>query len=207
MDAPMTFEPTRPLFVRSLRKSTWTNLPKRLLLSLRPVLAFPNASSTGFVAMTLFSMLSSGEPELSAERNERWRKQSLAASVLPAPDSPKTQMDCEPTLSSMLRNARSATRNGDGSRPLGADAVSREYPSMSSSVYSLADTSLYGLVLMRAPPASVYTSPLWCRTRTPQSRLPSVRLSSSVRSGGPVSATSGSGLGSRSAMVACRRSP
>ena len=83
-----------------------THLPKRLELSLCVVLAFPKASSrspdcsASWVAPT-------GEAESCASD----AMQSLAVSVLPAPDSPETRIACGPPVASMTVYAERATLN------------------------------------------------------------------------------------------------
>ena len=68
-------------------------LPKRLLFSLRSVLALPKASSTGLVcssrSRTVVSPLVLARPP---DTSAMYSITRLAASVLPAPDSPLTTM-------------------------------------------------------------------------------------------------------------------
>jgi hypothetical protein len=79
--------------------SNWISayLPKRLLLSLRTVLALPNASSSGLLSSTASSTGRDWPPPLGPPCvlppwAARYFMMSLVVSVFPAPDSPDTRM-------------------------------------------------------------------------------------------------------------------
>lgn len=74
---------------------TWMYLPKRLELSLRTVRAFPNASRIGLDSSTCCSIVPSSVDPVLLPRMARYFMMILHVSVLPAPDSPLTRMDCQ----------------------------------------------------------------------------------------------------------------
>ena len=77
---------------RSCKKWTSNHLPNLELLSLRNVLAFPKASSTGFALNNLASM--SPPPVSAPATSDKYLKHVLVVSVLPAPDSPDIKIAC-----------------------------------------------------------------------------------------------------------------
>uniref|UniRef100_A0A2M4DC77 Putative secreted protein n=1 Tax=Anopheles darlingi TaxID=43151 RepID=A0A2M4DC77_ANODA len=79
------------------------NLPKRELLLLRVVLALPNASRMGF-ASRIFCSIGPAVALVSHRNLSRY----LVLSVLPAPDSPETMIDCDIFSTRMSRIALSA---------------------------------------------------------------------------------------------------
>jgi hypothetical protein len=86
--------------------SKWSikNLPNRLELSLRSVLAQPNASVSGELAWIRFSRSS-----VAFETKRRYWRTKRADSVLPAPDSPEMTTACERFAEIIERCAAAAT--------------------------------------------------------------------------------------------------
>ena len=90
----------RPLLV----KSSWTNLPKRELLSLRTVCAQPNDSMIGFAPTTRSCSVDDDDDATCV----RYASRNLAVSVLPAPDSPVITMAWSTPCAIILVYARAA---------------------------------------------------------------------------------------------------
>lgn len=80
------------------------NLPKRELLLFRVVFALPNASRIGLASRILRSM-----GPAAANEWHKYLSIYFVDSVLPAPDSPDTIIDCETFNTRMSRIALSAT--------------------------------------------------------------------------------------------------
>ena len=91
------------------------NLPKRDELLFRPVFALPTASRIGFDESTFAARSSPLEPLPARERHARYRIMYLLVSVLPAPDSPETTIDCERRSFRIRWYASSADANTCGS--------------------------------------------------------------------------------------------
>lgn len=72
---------------------TWMYFPNRLELSLRTVLALPNASRMGLDSRTCCSIVPSSVDPVLLPRMARYFMMILHVSVFPAPDSPLTRMD------------------------------------------------------------------------------------------------------------------
>ena len=93
------------------------NLPKRDELGLLTVVALPNASNTGFDAITSSESFCETPPPAAAERHTRYLMMYLIASVLPAPEMPDTTIDWSRPPPSSVSYALSAVwkRWGSGS--------------------------------------------------------------------------------------------
>eukprot|EP01139_Manchomonas_bermudensis_P019489 Amastigsp_a676848_41.p4 type:complete len:136 gc:universal Amastigsp_a676848_41:625-218(-) len=101
-----------PSGVPTASKSSSMYLPNRELLSLRSVLALPNASRIGFDSMSLVLIRSASAVPL--ETCAMYRMKILDASVLPAPDSPVITTHWFVRDDSSERNVSSASANTCG---------------------------------------------------------------------------------------------
>ena len=128
-------------------RSKWTahHLPKRLELLLYTVRALPNASSR-MPASSVPSTAAPDEPLTSA----RHVMHSLVVSVLPAPLSPLTRMDCELFSTIIALYALAPTRK------MLTGMSSSETPWHASNAdIEQTDTGLYGLTAMTTGPIAV----------------------------------------------------
>ena len=142
-------------------KNTRTNLPNRLLLWLRVVLALPNASITGFDCMMRVDTSSASLPPLPPATRDRYRSMSLVVSVFPLPLSPQMMMLAlaRPPLSRTRLSVSSATtKQCGGSAPLAGAALARApgvpwYARMMRSLYR--SSHWYGFTAIRMGPVAV----------------------------------------------------